>query len=46
MAPTSAGLRFEVPEAEMPAFEAFLEALDYRYQRENINTAYDLFLAR
>jgi threonine dehydratase len=37
---------FEVPEAEMPAFEAFLEALGYRYQRENINTAYDLFLAR
>ena len=37
---------FEVPEAEMPAFEAFLEALDYRYQRESVNTAYDLFLAR
>jgi threonine dehydratase len=37
---------FEVPEAEMPAFEAFLEALGYRYQRESVNTAYDLFLAR
>ena len=37
---------FEVPEAEMPAFEAFLETLGYRYQRESANTAYDLFLAR
>src|SRR5688500_11647894 len=37
---------FEVPHAEMPAFEAFLDTLGYRYQRESANTAYDLFLAR
>ena len=36
---------FEVPAADMPAFETFLEALGYRYQREERNTAYELFLA-
>jgi threonine dehydratase len=35
---------FEVPPAEMPAFEAFLDALGYRYQRERGNAAYELFL--
>jgi threonine dehydratase len=37
---------FEVPDREMPAFEAFLDGLGYRYQRERGNSAYDLFLAR
>jgi threonine dehydratase len=37
---------FEVPSADMPDFEAFLNALGYRYQRESGNAAYDLFLAR
>jgi len=37
---------FEVPDAEMHEFEAFLDGLDYRYQRESGNTAYDLFLAK
>jgi threonine dehydratase len=37
---------FEVPDAEMPAFAAFLETLGYRYQPEGDNTAYDLFLAQ
>jgi threonine dehydratase len=37
---------FEVPEAEMTAFAAFLETLGYRFQREGDNTAYDLFLAQ
>jgi threonine dehydratase len=35
---------FEVPEQDIPAFEAFLDALGYRYQRESENVAYDLFL--
>ncbi len=35
---------FEVPEKDIPAFEAFLDALGYRYQRESENVAYDLFL--
>jgi hypothetical protein len=30
----------------MGEFEAFLDGLDYRYQRESGNTAYDLFLAK
>jgi len=37
---------FEVPDTEMREFEAFLDGLDYRYQRESGNTAYDLFLAK
>ena len=37
---------FEVPDAEMTAFAAFLETLGYRFQREGDNTAYDLFLAK
>jgi len=36
---------FEVPDADMEQFVAFLEGLDYRYQREQSNSAYDLFLA-
>jgi threonine dehydratase len=36
---------FEVPPDEMGAFEAFLEGLGYRYQRELDNTAYNMFLA-
>jgi threonine dehydratase len=36
---------FEVPADDMPQFEAFLEGLGYRYQRELENSAYDLFLA-
>jgi threonine dehydratase len=36
---------FEVPAADMPDFEGFLEGLGYRYQREHENAAYDLFLA-
>jgi threonine dehydratase len=35
---------FEVPEAEMTAFELFLEGLGYRYQREAQNAAYEMFL--
>jgi threonine dehydratase len=35
---------FEVPEAEMPAFDTFLEGLGYRYQRERDNAAYQMFL--
>lgn len=35
---------FEVPPAEMEAFEAFLDGLGYRYQYERDNTAYELFL--
>jgi hypothetical protein len=34
-----------VPPDEMSGFEAFLEGLGYRYQREHENTAYNLFLA-
>jgi len=37
---------FEVPDAELPAFAAFLDTLGYRYQREGDNSAYDLFLAQ
>ncbi len=29
----------------MRAFQAFLDGLGYRYQREHDNSAYDLFLA-
>ena len=36
---------FEVPPEEMGGFEAFLEGLGYRYQRELDNTAYNMFLA-
>jgi threonine dehydratase len=36
---------FEVPDEDMDAFEAFLEGLEYRYQREHDNSAYGLFLA-
>jgi threonine dehydratase len=36
---------FEVPEAEMPQFDAFLTELGYRYQREHANAAYQMFLA-
>jgi threonine dehydratase len=36
---------FEVPGDDMPSFEAFLEGLGYRYEREHENSAYDLFLA-
>jgi threonine dehydratase len=36
---------FEVPSEDMGAFEAFLEGLGYRYQRELDNTAYNMFLA-
>ena len=36
---------FEVPEPEMPAFDAFLQDLGYRYQREDRNVAYELFLS-
>jgi threonine dehydratase len=35
---------FEVPAGDIPDFEAFLDALGYRYQRELDNVAYDLFL--
>ena len=37
---------FEVPAADIPQFERFLDALGYRYQRESGNAAYDLFLGR
>ena len=36
---------FEVPDADMARFEGFLETLGYRYQREDGNAAYQLFLA-
>jgi threonine dehydratase len=36
---------FEVPDADLPTFEAFLRALGYRYQREDGNVAYQMFLA-
>jgi threonine dehydratase len=36
---------FEVPPQELPQFEAFLDALGYRFQRERDNAAYELFLA-
>src|SRR5438309_2103951 len=36
---------FEVPPHETGDFETFLKRLDYRYQRERANPAYDLFLA-
>jgi threonine dehydratase len=35
---------FEVPPAEMPAFEQFLVDLGYRHERERDNPAYELFL--
>jgi threonine dehydratase len=35
---------FEVPPADMPAFEGFLNELGYRYQREVGNAAYRMFL--
>jgi len=36
---------FEVPVEQMAEFEGFLDGLGYRYQREQDNTAYDLFLS-
>ena len=36
---------FEVPPGEIRAFEAFLTALGYPYQRERDNVAYELFLS-
>jgi threonine dehydratase len=36
---------FEVPPADTRGFEAFLDGLGYRYQREDRNAAYELFLA-
>ena len=36
---------FEVPAGDIPAFETFLDGLGYRYQREDRNTAYELFLS-
>jgi len=36
---------FEVPDADMRAFEQFLNALGYGYQREENNPAYAMFLA-
>jgi threonine dehydratase len=36
---------FEVPDEDVPRFEQFLADLGYRYQREDGNTAYKLFLA-
>ncbi len=35
---------FEVPPVDLPRFEQFLADLGYRYQREDGNTAYELFL--
>jgi threonine dehydratase len=35
---------FEVPPQEMPAFDAFLDALGYRHHRETHNPAYGMFL--
>ena len=37
---------FEVPAADTPDFDRFLDTLGYRYQRESSNIAYDLFLGR
>ena len=37
---------FEVPPDQSREFEAFLDALGYRYQRERENAAYDLFLGK
>ena len=34
---------FEVPPEDASAFQSFLDALGYRYQREHDNSAYDLF---
>ena len=36
---------FEVPPDDMARFEAFLDGLGYRYQREHENSAYNLFLS-
>jgi threonine dehydratase len=36
---------FEVADADMPPFEGFLDTLGYRYQREDRNAAYQMFLA-
>jgi hypothetical protein len=36
---------FEVPDEDLPRFEQFLGELGYRCQREDGNTAYELFLA-
>ncbi len=36
---------FEVPAGELAAFETFLGELGYRYQREDRNAAYELFLS-
>jgi threonine dehydratase len=36
---------FEVPDAEEPAFQAFLQTLGYPFTPEIANPAYDLFLA-
>ena len=35
---------FEVPAPDLDRFEAFLDGLGYRYQRERENPAYELFL--
>ena len=35
---------FEVPPADMSAFDAFLDALGYRHERETENPAYGMFL--
>jgi threonine dehydratase len=35
---------FEVPPEDGPAFETFLSTLDYEFQREEANPAYELFL--
>jgi threonine dehydratase len=35
---------FEVPASELDRFDAFLDGLGYRYQRERENPAYELFL--
>ena len=35
---------FEVPPADRPAFDAFLDALGYRHERETENPAYGMFL--
>jgi threonine dehydratase len=36
---------FEVPDADLPAFEQFLDAIGYAYQREEHSPAYAMFLA-
>jgi threonine dehydratase len=36
---------FEVPPQDKARFEAFLDALGYRYQHEQANAAYEMFLA-